>query len=338
MTLNTNTYTEWGIHLRSLATVFMVMLHVAASAIYQHPIESSTWCIANFYDSLSRFCVPIFIMLSGTFMLNKNYTLDSTFIKTKIMRLFYPFLVWSLFYALLNLKATIYDGKPLNAIESIQFILYQLYQGSSFHLWYMYLIFFLYLTLPTLSQLLRTSPEKRYLLFFIFWFLSIFICQFIWSPFAYFPGYLGYLVLGYYLSKSSLRGKKAAISLYLIGCCITFIGTYVASTQQGHFSELFYNFLTLNVLISSIGLYVFVKNIHIKNPVLIYISKAIAANSFGIYLCHVIILRLFVKIGIDYHFIHPLVGIPLTSVLAIAASWLLVFCLQKLPFGNYLVG
>lgn len=60
-------YMDW---LRVVATIAVVTIHVAAG--YVSTLDSnnvSRWLAGNFYDSLSRASVPIFVMISGALLL-----------------------------------------------------------------------------------------------------------------------------------------------------------------------------------------------------------------------------------------------------------------------------
>ena len=55
-------YFDW---LRVLATFGVMVLHVAAQNWLSVGIESFEWNAFNFYDSLERWTVPVFVMVSG---------------------------------------------------------------------------------------------------------------------------------------------------------------------------------------------------------------------------------------------------------------------------------
>ena len=55
--------------LRIFAAFSVVMLHSAAQFWYSLDIYSTEWLIANSYDALFRFGVPIFVMISGALFL-----------------------------------------------------------------------------------------------------------------------------------------------------------------------------------------------------------------------------------------------------------------------------
>jgi len=78
-------------------------LHTAASNLYTTPVTSFEWQVLNLYDSLVRFCVPVFVMISGAFLLNseKHLTISVIFRKY-ISRIVLAFVFWSAMYSLLR--------------------------------------------------------------------------------------------------------------------------------------------------------------------------------------------------------------------------------------------
>lgn len=53
--------------LRIFCIFSMMLLHVCAIPWYSVPVSSFAWQVLNVYDSSVRFCVPVFVMISGVF-------------------------------------------------------------------------------------------------------------------------------------------------------------------------------------------------------------------------------------------------------------------------------
>lgn len=64
---------EWIDYLRVIATVSVIFLHVSAEipTLYKK-IPDDIWWIGNFFDGAVRFCVPLFLMISGALLLGKK--------------------------------------------------------------------------------------------------------------------------------------------------------------------------------------------------------------------------------------------------------------------------
>lgn len=346
--MNQENRSYWPDYLRVIATLAVIFLHVSATPVQQFGnIAAFDWWVANFYDSCVRFCVPIFVMLTGALLLPKKMDIQD-FLKRRLVRVVYPLIFWSIIYIAFTLIEKSLHGESLNLFRYAKYIYTALMRGSSFHLWYIYMIIGIYLFVPIIGKWAREASE-----FEIRYFLGIWICTlFIDKPFiskvspeidlSYFSGYLGYLVLGFYLSTKTFanprKTKRIALLLLVSGIVLTNLGTYLASEYKSAFVKLFYEYLTPNVFIASAGLFVLFKDLSINNLRFNRMVDFISKYSYGIYLVHVLILYLLMALGIQWDFIHPLLGIPLTTFLCLLISAFVIYLLHKLPFGKYVAG
>ena len=60
----------WADCCRVVAMIGVVLLHSSAATFYQFNPKMN-WYLTNFLDSSARFCVPLFLLLSGALLLNK---------------------------------------------------------------------------------------------------------------------------------------------------------------------------------------------------------------------------------------------------------------------------
>ncbi|WP_231687429.1 acyltransferase family protein, partial [Ralstonia pseudosolanacearum] len=51
---------------RVISIFAVVFLHISASVVTEADFGSSFWWHGNFYDSMVRWCVPVFVMISGS--------------------------------------------------------------------------------------------------------------------------------------------------------------------------------------------------------------------------------------------------------------------------------
>lgn len=340
---------SWATNLRVAATISVILVHVTAEILYQYGYVSNfVWWTGNVYDSFVRFCVPVFVMLTGVLMLSRTYEL-SEFLKKRFSRIVLPFLFWSFVYAMFALNDNISGGHEMSFWEIIEWVIHLLLNGSSYHLWYIYMIIGIYLLVPILSKWIQNATEKEILYFILIWIFTLFINQPVLCIFrinidlTYFSGFIGYLVLGYYLSIKSFSFPKriinvTAVFLVFIGVSITIFGTYFLSHDSNSFEEYFYNYNTLNILMVSVGLFLFFKNLEITNSIVVQISNFISKYSYGIYLVHVLILRFMRAIKIDYDFINPAFAIPLVTLICLLISTVIIYSINKLPYGKYISG
>lgn len=109
-------------------------------------LDSSVYSI-RWLNSLSRTCIPLFVMLSGYFLLPmKGGT--GAFFKKRFSRIIGPFLFWCVvfaFYFIFYRGDTMADFLTNVAHIPVNF-------GTEVgHLWYIYMLIGLYLLIPVLS-------------------------------------------------------------------------------------------------------------------------------------------------------------------------------------------
>jgi surface polysaccharide O-acyltransferase-like enzyme len=346
----------WIRDLRVIATISVIVLHVSKSLLSGNIINYNWW-VGNIFDSSVRFCVPIFLMISGTLLLPKEYELD-IFFKKKTLRIIYPFLFWSIFYNIFLLIRISFHGETYNLFHSFKFIAKNILFGSefSYHLWYIYMLIGLYLFIPIIGKWVRKATNKEIEYFLIIWCLiNVLSLTKVGNEIIhkfnlnYFSGYLGYLILGYYLSRKKFNLKIKlmqwfSLLIFLIGVLITTFGEWILSFYKGEFIYAFYDYLTPNVLLISIGVFLFFKNTRSFNSnSLIRIRNIIDNHSYGIYLVHIFVLECFFKFRVDLHFWSiegkfPILGIILTTIFCLSSSFVIVYLVNILPFGKYISG
>lgn len=335
----------WADDLRLIAIIGVIILHVIPNLLYTTSVSDSVFWLSNIYASSFRFSVPIFVMLSGALVLQKDYGLLA-FIRSKFLRLLLPFVFWSLIYIVYNLVCSI--NGDLNLLLIIKLSINYLINGSSFHLWYIYMIIGVYLFIPIIGKWIRSCSESEILYFLAIWFITLilnlpYINKYIISSSVnYFSGYIGYLILGYYISIKEIPAKyniiPISILLIVVGLLITIFGTYFLYVHNGRFQEDFYNYLSPNVLLVSLGLFLFFKNNNFTLSKYTIIRTFICKYSYGIYLVHVLVLYLLIEFGVKWTFLNPIVGVPITTACCLLISAAIVYILNKIPFGKYFAG
>lgn len=334
--MNENKYL-WIDFTKSLAAFAVIILHLCVSTVNNFA-DTSIWWSGHVYDSLTRFCVPIFVMISGALLLGKDEDLMN-FLKKRFSRIIYPFLFWSFIYLLIKLNYELSIKEILS--QSIKL----LKTGTEFHLWYIYMIMGLYLFIPILRKWTTRAPRKEFIYFILLWVLVMSfnypLLNKLYSniDFRYFSGYIGYLVLGYFLIKFSVKNHTILAFIFFISSAtFTIFATYYFSLRKNGFDSTFYNFLSPNVMLLSVGTFLLSKSIIIKNEIIKRIILEISKYSYGIYLSHVFILIIISKLHINIIPV-PFFSIPITAIFILIFSYFLVFIISKIPFiGKYISG
>ena len=346
----------WADRLRNIATVMVIAIHVAAPVAHvPTDIHTLWWWTGNFWNSISRPGVPLFVMLSGFLLLGKDYPL-AMFLKRRFSRVVIPALFWMCVYSLYG-----YLGK--NSPATIGEVLRNIINGPvHYHLWFIYLIMGLYLVYPVLRPWVKSAGEREFLYFFTMsiigtWcykILALFFNLQIGIYFELFSNNCGYFVLGYYLGTKALRGEGSAsdkimpwqfsgrqmvllgIGLVVLGTAGTAIASYVVNLNfvpGTEFNVFFYDYLTPNVGISAIGWFLVVRfGLHKRE--LLDVEKEFAAASFGIYFAHVLIMDWWGQCGYWHSGQHPFRGIPVLIGMVVSMTFMGILLLRCLPGGK----
>lgn len=339
--------------LRVLAIFAVIVLHTSASMWYSVPLDSFSWKMFNIYDSCVRWAVPVFVMVSGAFLLDpmRDYPFEK--LKRKIFRIIKVFIIWSAIYALLGtfMKALIKKDAGIFFL-SARFVYY--FTLGHYHLWFCYMIIGLYLITPFLRRFTDNQRLMEYFicLSFLFCFCGNFLRNFP-VPFVakYFEilfskvsldfvaGYTGYFILGYYLKSCKIKHicKKVLYALGFFSLLFTIKGTEMLSLYKGVATEAFYGNLMPNVFFMSVAVFLMVKENfsgagwdNYKYRVLIKLSD----YSFGIYLVHDIFNHILNRAASPINTVSysPLISVPCNSILVFVLSYFLVLGIKKLTF------
>lgn len=336
----------WLDHLRALAIFSVIFLHVSAPLL-THFDEAGLriWWVANVYDGLVRFCVPVFLMMSGALILPRHQGSISGFLAKRLSRVVLPFLFWATIYIALAIQSAYADNAAFTLHSAMQIPLQKLLHGPALHFWYVYLIIGLYLLFPLLGKWLRASTNTEILYFLCMWMVTTVAAfpaiqaYFPEIELIYFSGYIGYPVLGYYLMDrvpaDRPRTRQIAIAMIITGIVVTIMGTYYLSWAHGSFDDWFYKYLSPNVIVASCGVFLLFKDrpLH-ANRTISFISK----HSYGIYLCHMLFVWAIHAAGLTQYSIHPVFSIPLISILCLSISAPVVWLVGKLPYGKHYAG
>ena len=219
----------------------------------------------------------------------------------------------------------------------------KLLHGSQYHLWFVYTLLGIYLMIPILRKWIKQASIKEIQYFLIIW-LCTFLYALTWlKPYLpaieiNFSGYLGYMVLGYYLNQINISKKIIPVISIIIGLTTTIFCTYGLTKLQQKFDVSYLNGLTFNVMAYAVGVFLFFKQITIKSGWLGNVLNFIGNYSFGIYLVHVLIIKILNTAAINWKMMHPIFSIPLTSFICLSLSALIIYLLRKVKYLNVIAG
>lgn len=325
-------------YLRVLATCSVVLIHASTGYLNVFTAQGFDWNYANLLNSFTRFSVPLFVMLSGALLIPKEESLNY-FYSHRLLKLLWPFLFWLCIYLVYYFyRYTNFEVLPFSRVVEISWD--KLLHGPSAHLWYLYMILGLYLAMPFLQRMVQAMSGLELKCFLLLWFISLILLNKRLLPYmpaidlSFFYGYVGYLLLGYWLSTVTckLSARFWAIGFLLLALA-TAGGTYLLSLSAKQYDSLLYGYLFPNNALMAACAFLFFKQLAVPERLPSWVAL-IDKYSFGIYLSHILVLN----------YLHPkldlptLWKIPLASLLTLLFSLLLTYVLRKIPYGKYVSG
>lgn len=334
---STTFQTQFGLSfLRVLATFSVILIHVSASLVMKFgDISLFDWNVANFFGSISRYSVPMFFMISGALLLNKDYVLID-FLKKRLGKIIPPFIIWSLIYIFLN--RYVFRGESFNFMKIIKDVFY----GSKYNLWFIYTLLGVYLTVPVLRKWIKNAPQKEIQYVLIIWLFTLILTipnlkiYFPKIDLTYFSGFIGYFILGYYLSLFNFK-RIIPVLFVVSGIAITIIGTCYFTVRNSKFYYYFYEYLCLNTFLVSSGVFILFNKVNSSNKKVHFMIGQLNQVCFGIYLMHPLVLELFNLIGFDVYITNPIISVLLVASICFVICAITVFCLKKLKYGYLIV-
>lgn len=223
--------------LRIVSTIAVIMIHVSVAYIGEFETngggriyDSNIW-YGYIYNTVSRFAVPCFIMLSGAFALSNEKNGDYDYFYRKTFRsIGVPTLVFSCAYFLYSMLSTVgkvYEGTGgINAL--IEPIKAWIMGVPFYHMWYLYMMIGVYLLAPIVIKIKRDIREKYFervtWIFLIVAMLSLYTS---WSKLKWDIGdsfcYLSYFMAGDVLRRKIQKSNIKGILLILSGIGLEFL-------------------------------------------------------------------------------------------------------------------
>ena len=328
----------WLDNARIVSIFAVVLLHVAAIILSENSIGTEYWWIGNIFSTLVRWCVPVFVMISGALLLDphKQESL-STFYSKRFSRILIPILFWSIFFSCWTFLQGFIDGEPPTYLT----LLGNLSRGLPYgHLWFLYMIWGLYLFTPFLRIILKDlkKKENEFLIISAFTMASI---NFIYMSFHgvggpvlfinWFLLYIPFFLVGYLIRKDNSNNKILLWTTFSLSSLLTLIGYYVVSIQNASIADAyFHGYLSITVVPMSISAMYLLKswNTPILNE---HVNKKISSLSFGIYLIHPIFVEVLNKTGY-IKMVHPAISIPSSTIIIFAISAVIAWIFYKIPY------
>ncbi len=307
-------------YIRVYSILMVILLHCICDYLNNDAnFGKGLWYTLGFTNELCRTGVPLFFMISGFLLLNKDIGDVKSFYRHRFLKIAIPFIAYDIFYFI---YFAIDSG---NEISLLRFVKELVNNGSAYHLWFMYSILFLYIMAPFVRMIVEKCTFNMILMF-----LGIVIFQTTLKPFvnillngrAYvyltedgIVGYLGFMILGYILGRYD-TSKTARGIIYGAG-----IASFILFTLANvHFAKVGRGFVfnggyTINHYIEAAAIFVFCKNnINVKSK----IAHSLSSATMDAYFIHVFVLHLLAKINWN---VRPVYLIGCTASVAVVVSF-----------------
>ena len=146
--------------------------------------------------------------------------------------------------------------------------------------------------------------------------------------------------MGNFLYKEPRRVNNVLLGLLFISALVfTCIMNYRLTTSSHEMNEAYMDNFKPNIIIMCICIYLLFKNSPVKFPLLLRSAvNKICANSYGIFLVHILVLDLFFKHGITYSKMPVVLSIPFISLLCLLVSYAVIYVLRKIPYLRMVAG
>ncbi len=341
---------------RAAAIAAVVLIHVASpvtDGYRSRPLGG--WLIAIGAQSLVRWCVPVFVMLSGALLLNPARPVPAgPFYRRRLRRIVIPLLAWSVFY--IALQSATGTGSPELRSRTVSGTVTVLLAGRpSYHLYFLFLMLGLYLVTPFVAELTRTADRRLLgLAATVVLLLGCADTSISWwttgaplNGVSMFVPYLGYYLAGCYLYR---HGWRAATSgwLLLLGVLVLAAGTAALTVplvarygvERGYY---LFGYLSPTVMPAAVAVFALVLR-RSGRPTVRFgrwagWTRRMSDDAFGVFLVHPAITGGYRKLVGVPTAAPAVAGYLIEGVVAVfAISVVITEALRRLPATRALVG
>lgn len=326
--------------LRVLATCAVVLMHVLTGAtdVTDASIVPEYRSLLLSVMDLVTWCVPIFLLISGYLFLNPERTLTyPVMIKKYCRRIALAILLFGVPYAASELVVAERTFRIRMIPEALKMTL----MGHTWsHMWYLYLILFLYLITPLLKKVLRVLPVWGGVAMMAVIFLGSSVAPFLnkvldVNSIPVLPDggvYFLYYLCGYFFAVREVCVDKGRNVWLTAAVAVLALGMILSRTLAGFSIQMAYNYpftVLLAVLLFAAGWNGSIKKHRIP-------WQEAGALSFAVYLVHPVYVNLLYK----FVKITPFTVLEQCGVQSIAAGQavlillLAAFCLVVLALAT----
>ena len=334
--------------IRALAILLVLLVHTSKWFAANQTPHSLFWTFPTYLGSLGNLGVQLFIMISGALLLNREYELKS-FFKRRFSRILIPFVFWIFIVIIFRIFIL---GEPLEFTTILNIVVFKGY------VWFIWMLIGLYLFLPVINSFIREYKIRGCEFFLAFWLLTIILNSIGYYPIEnielrYFSGFLGYMVLGWYLSNKEFRLSDK--SLMIVGALLFIISTLFSFYATNHSLTIGIVYkLSIVLALQATGIYLVIKNFasysegnlssltgriysYIKNSWIGKVILSISLCSYGMYLTHYLFIWTIIETT-NIMCRNPFKWAPVIYLIVVLCSWGLIWICSRIPYLKKISG
>lgn len=335
-------------HLRVLACVAVIVIHVTLGSLESLPAFSTLWWIGHMICLTSQWAVPVFVMISGALLLGPRQETSEAFFSKRVRRIGWPLVFWTTVYFVIR---KVFDHEPVTA----GYVLEHLVQADPpYHTYFLWLIAGLYLVTPLVRTLIQhaTQQQRVALIGLIFVLSSGYALANAWFwgngrfVLSFFVPYLGYYLAGYELTQLPFGTVTRRHYIWAVGLSVIYT-VLIASPYLDHLGRqngrFVLGYFSVPVMVMSVAVFraAWLWEQQRIRPMsrLDRWAHSLSSATFGIYLVHVAVLIGLreAMAGQDTDNSQFLVNVVLGTVAAFALSYGITVLMQKTPGFKRLV-
>jgi surface polysaccharide O-acyltransferase-like enzyme len=348
---NPSAWIGYGNLMRILACIAVVALHTSAWVLFfDTDIGQGTWQFNNILSACCRWCVPLFVMLSGAIFLDRPVAGSAwAFIRKRVERVGIPLIFWSVFYFAWN------DYSRMQEFNLKNDLLLILKGQPHYHLYFLFVMIGLYTITPWLKAWQDRSTKKSQLVsvgvILVVSSIAVSACKLFSvhteNALTFFIPFIGYYLLGFQLKDLKLGGGRLVlawlgfITMILVAANESVLIAQISWAKDPKFFDLFYVYCNPAIVVMSACVFLMISNSRMARKIANGEQlgsrgwlRVIGRTTFGIYLIHPLVLDF--NCAVYYWSLHlPRTAWLETTALAsstVIESFIVIYIFMKVPY------
>lgn len=331
--------------LRILATLAVLLDHISLVAVGAFETTNTEKWLLNSLVHVTHFAVPVFVMITGSLLLQPDKVIDYKKVLTKyVWRMVVVLTVCGTTFAWIEI---FFESKHF-AMQQIFQALLNMLEGKSWnHMWYLYMLIGIYLIIPIIKTAVNYLDTKSLdlILLILLLFTSLLPAVEHYTGFRFgvkFPinsVYVFYLLMGYRMTTMDLSSWKPFIGAMLL-IIMAYYGMGYLIYLNGYGSLSWMNkYNSPLMVVYSVITFVVIKSLicPLKKQNISKLGGAFSRDSFGIYIFHMLWVNVIYKV-VKFNPIQTgLWSLVLVLVVVALLSWGATLVYRKIPYiGKYI--